>query len=188
MADYGHADKVIVDIITLDSESCAPCQYMVESVKNIVPEFEGIIEWREHSIKKFKAVTFMNALMVKNLPTICVDGKIAFTSKIPPKQELIEVIQKRINEKLRMKISEKKAEVLILGKTEEECAALETSVKSGMTELGVSLEFKKIIGEEEMQTYGISRSPAMLIVDYKLKTQGSNPTPEVVKEWIKEVM
>ena len=157
MADYGQADKVVVDIITLDSESCAPCQYMVESVKNIAPEFDGIIEWREHSIKKFKAVTFMNAMMVKNLPTICIDGKIAFTSKIPPRQELIDVIQKRINQKLRMKIKEKKAEVLILGKTEEECADLEASVKSGMTELGVKLELTKIIGEEEIKAYGISR-------------------------------
>ena len=188
MADYGQADKVIVDIITLDSESCAPCQYMVESVKNIAPEFEGIIEWREHSIKKFKAVTFMNAMMVKNLPTICIDGKIAFTSKIPPKQELIDTIQKRINKKLRMKIREKKAEVLILGETEEECATLETSVKSGMAELGVSLELKKVIGKEKIRAYGVTRSPAMLIVDYKVKIQGTTPNPEVVKEWIKEVM
>lgn len=188
MADYGQADKVIVDIITLDSESCAPCQYMVESVKSIAPEFEGIIEWREHSIKKFKAVTFMNAMMVKNLPTICIDGKIAFTSKIPPKQELIAAIQQRINKKLMMKIRQKHAEVLILGKTEEDCAELENSVRSGMEELGVSLELKKVIGEEEIRSYGISRSPAMMVVDYKVKSQGRSPNPEVVKEWIKEVM
>ena len=25
MKDYGQSDKVIVDVITLDSESCAPC-------------------------------------------------------------------------------------------------------------------------------------------------------------------
>jgi len=188
MADYGQADKVIVDIITLDSESCAPCQYMVESVKNIAPEFDGIIEWREHSIKKFKAVTFMNAMMVKNLPTICIDGKIAFTSKIPPKQELIDTIQKRINQKLRMKIRQKKAEVLILGKTEEACARLESSIKSSMDELGVHLDVKKIIGEKEIRAYGISRSPAMMLVDYKIKSQGSLPNQEVIKEWVKELM
>ena len=188
MADYGNADKVIVDIITLDSESCAPCQYMVESVKNIAPEFEGIIEWREHSIKKFQAVTFMNALMVRNLPTICIDGKIAFTSKIPPRQELIDAIQKRINQKLRMKIREKKAEVLVLGKTDEECTALMDSVASAMVELGVELEIRKVVGEKEIQAYGISRSPALMVVDYRIKSQGAAPNQEVVKEWIKEVM
>ena len=188
MADYGKADKVIVDIITLDSESCAPCQYMVEAVKNVAPEFEGIVEWREHSIKEFESVTFMSALMVKNLPTICIDGKIAFVSKIPPKQELIETLQKRINEKLRLKISEKKAEILILGKSVEECTKLENMVRTGMKELGVNLEIKKITGEKEILSYGVSHTPAIMIVDYKLKIQGTIPSPEVVKEWIKEVM
>ena len=103
MKDYGQSDKVIVDIITLDSESCAPCQYMVEAVKRVAPQFEGVVEWREHAIKKMEAVTFMSSLMVKNIPTICVDGKIAFVSKIPPKGDLIAAIQKRINEKLKTK-------------------------------------------------------------------------------------
>ena len=48
MSEYGKTDKVVVDIITLDSEACAPCQYMVESVKSIAPQFENIVEWREH--------------------------------------------------------------------------------------------------------------------------------------------
>ena len=70
MKDYGLADKVIVDIITLDSESCAPCQYMVEAVKKVAPQFEGVVEWREHAIKKMDAVTFMSSLMVKNIPLL----------------------------------------------------------------------------------------------------------------------
>ena len=51
LSEYGQADMVIVDIITLDSEACAPCQYMVDAVKRVAPEFEGIVEWREHKIK-----------------------------------------------------------------------------------------------------------------------------------------
>ena len=70
MKDYGQADKVIVDIITLDSESCAPCQYMVEAVKKVAPQFEGVVEWREHAIKKMDAGTFMSSLIVKNLARI----------------------------------------------------------------------------------------------------------------------
>ncbi|HCR90931.1 MAG TPA: uroporphyrinogen decarboxylase, partial [Prolixibacteraceae bacterium] len=63
MKDYGQSDKVIVDIITLDSESCAPCQYMVEAVKRVVPQFEGVVEWREHPIKKMESVSFMSSMM-----------------------------------------------------------------------------------------------------------------------------
>ena len=103
MKDYGQTEKVIVDIITLDSESCAPCQYMVEAVKKIAPYFEGVVEWREHAIKKLEAVNFMSSLMVKNIPTICIDGKIAFVSKIPQERELTAAVQKRIFEKLKLK-------------------------------------------------------------------------------------
>jgi uroporphyrinogen decarboxylase len=136
MRDYGKADKVIVDIITLDSESCAPCQYMVEAVKKVAPQFEGIVEWREHPIKKLEGISFMSSLMVKNIPTICIDGKISFVSKIPPKKELIEAIQKRINEKLKLKIKSKKGEFMILGKDEKECILVSIEVKKAMEEIG----------------------------------------------------
>ncbi len=115
--EYGKSDRVIVDIITLDSESCAPCQYMVEAVKQVAPHFEGLVEWREHSIKNLEGVTFMSSLFVKNIPTICIDGQITFVSKIPPRNELIRAIQNRINEKLKIKLRVKKGEILLLGKS-----------------------------------------------------------------------
>ncbi len=187
MSDYGRADKVMIDIITLDSESCAPCQYMVEAVQHITPEFEGIVEWREHAIKDMESVTFMSALMVKNLPTICIDGKIAFVSKIPPKKDLIEAIQQRINQKLRLKIKQKKAEILIIGSSEDECKELDHIVKNSMDELGVLLIVKRVTEKSEIENLGVSRTPAIMIVDYKLKSQGSIPSADVVKEWIKQV-
>jgi hypothetical protein len=73
LREYGQSDRVIVDIVTLDSEACAPCQYMVESVKAVTPEFEGIVEWREHKIKYRESLVFMTSLMVRNVPTICID-------------------------------------------------------------------------------------------------------------------
>jgi MtaA/CmuA family methyltransferase len=99
ISDYSKRDKVIVDIITLDSAACAPCQYMVESVKEVVPEFGDIVEWREHKIKDRKSLALMSSLMVKNIPTICIDGKISFESGIPPREELITAIQQSILEK-----------------------------------------------------------------------------------------
>ncbi|MEF9437556.1 MAG: thioredoxin family protein [Candidatus Mariimomonas ferrooxydans] len=188
MKDYGQADRVVVDIITLDSESCAPCQYMVEAVKKVVPEFEGIVEWREHSIKQLDAVTFMSALMVKNLPTICIDGKIVFVSKIPPRQELIAAIQARINEKMRMRLKLRKAEVLILGKNQEECQQLEGVLKQAIKELGPGITHRFITEEQEILSYGVMQTPAFIVQEFKVKSQGSEPSVEVVKEWIKELI
>ncbi len=188
MKDYGQADRVVVDIITLDSESCAPCQYMVEAVKKVVPEFEGIVEWREHSIKQLDAVTFMSALMVKNLPTICIDGKIVFVSKIPPRQELVAAIQARINEKMRMRLKLRKAEVLILGKNKEECQQLEGILKQAINELGPGITYRFITDEQEILSYGVMQTPAFIVQKFKVKSQGSEPSVEVVKEWIKELI
>jgi uroporphyrinogen decarboxylase len=188
MKDYGKADKVIVDVITLDSESCAPCQYMVESVRRVAPEFEGIVEWREHSIKKLDAVNFMSALMVKNIPTICIDGKIAFVSKIPPKHELIRAIQERINEKLRLKIRMKKGEVLILGKNKNECKLLEDKLKEVITELGPTVTYRIITDKNEIMSYGVVQTPSIIVASYKTKSQGTDPSIEILKEWVKEIL
>jgi uroporphyrinogen decarboxylase len=187
MKDYGKADKVIVDVITLDSESCAPCQYMVEAVKKVTPQFEGVVEWREHAIKKMDAVTFMSSLMVKNIPTICIDGKIAFVSKIPPRQELIAAIQKRINEKLKLKIQQKKSEILILCEEGTDCSDISRNIQRAITELGKDVEVKTISDKKEMAKYGVAKGPAVVTVNYKLKSEDAQPSPDVVKEWIKEL-
>lgn len=187
MKDYGQADKVIVDIITLDSESCAPCQYMVEAVKKVAPQFEGVVEWREHAIKKMDAVTFMSSLMVKNIPTICIDGKIAFVSQIPPKGDLIAAIQKRVNEKLKLKIKSKRSEILILCENKEECKTLNAKIQRASTELGKAMDVKIISDKAQMAGFGVVKGPAVVSVNYKLKSEGTDPSLDVIKEWIKEL-
>jgi len=187
MKDYGQSDKVIVDIITLDSESCAPCQYMVEAVKKVAPQFEGVVEWREHAIKKMDSVTFMSSLMVKNIPTICIDGKIKFVSQIPPQQELIKAIQKRVNEKLKLKIKSKKSEILVLCEDKEGCRDLNMKIKRAILELGKDIPVTVITDPAQMAAYGVTKGPAVVAVNYKLKSDGNIPSLEVIKEWIKEL-
>lgn len=187
MADYGQTDKVIVDVITLDSESCAPCQYMVEAVKRVAPHFEGIVEWREHPIVHIESVSFMSSLMVKNIPTICIDGKIEFVSKIPPQQDLIAAIQRRINEKLRHKIRSHRGAVLILGADEAECRSLRERVEEAARELGAHIEVSESTDPEQRAIFGVYHTPAMIVAKYRLKSQGTLPSGEVIKEWIKEL-
>ncbi len=187
MSDYGKSDKVIVDVITLDSESCAPCQYMVEAVRRVAPQFEGVVEWREHAIKKMEGVSFMSSLMVKNIPTICIDGKIAFVSKIPPQSQLIQAIQLRINEKLKLKIRSRKSEILIFGETEEVCREMTGKVRLACTELGKDIMVSTVTDPAKMASFGIAQGPALVTLHYRLKAENSNPSLEVIKEWIKDL-
>jgi len=187
MSDYGQAGKVIVDIITLDSEACAPCQYMVESVRQVAPEFEGIVEWREHKIKHADSVQFMTSLMVKNIPTICIDGRIAFVSQIPPREELVAAIRRRIYEKLQFKIRTRKGEILILGQNDAECDRAMPVVAQALRELGLDMPVTRITDPKQVLSYGVAVTPAVVMVQYKVKAEGNIPAVAIIKEWIKEI-
>ncbi|RPH89525.1 MAG: hypothetical protein EHM72_20245, partial [Calditrichaeota bacterium] len=188
MSEYGKTDRVIVDIITLDSEACAPCQYMVESVKAVAPQFKDIVEWREHKIKHSDSIQFMTSLMVKNIPTICIDGKITFVSRIPPKEELIAAIQRRIFEKLRYRIRSQKGYLMVFGKNLQECNEVETVIQQAMRELGATVDVQKIYDESEIIKYGVVFTPAVVLVAYKVKSEGNMPAIAAIKEWIKEIV
>ena len=188
LGEYGKSDRVIVDIITLDSESCAPCQYMVEAVKEVAPHFEGLVEWREHSIKNLEGVTFMSSLFVKNIPTICIDGKISFVSQIPPRNELIRAIQNRINEKLKIRLRVKQGEILLLGKSSEEIMPLREKTRQAIAELGVTIEVREETNPEVIQSLGVTQTPALVSVKYKIRCEAWEPGTDVIKEWIKEII
>ncbi len=125
--------------------------------------------------------------MVKNIPTICIDGQIAFVSIIPPKQELIAAIQKRINEKLKLKIKSRKGEILVLGKDKEEFDELGQRLDQAIRELGKDVDVKYITDPNQIAAFGISETPAVILAEYKIKSEGGNPSIEIIKEWIKEI-
>ncbi|MBN1996188.1 thioredoxin family protein [candidate division KSB1 bacterium] len=185
MSDYGFSDKVIVDVITLDSESCAPCQYMVEAVKAVTPHFGDLVVWREHAIKKREAVEFMMSLMVKNVPTICIDGMIKFVSTIPSRDELIRAIQERINEKFSLKLREHQGRLLVFGAGDEKGTQTWQNVQQAALELGSTVETVLLTGVDEMQRYGVAVRPAVVAINEQVKITGRVPTVDVIKEWLK---
>jgi uroporphyrinogen decarboxylase len=190
LSEYGQTDRVIVDIITLDSEACAPCQYMLDAVKRVAPEFEGIVEWREHKIKYRESLVFMASLMVRNVPTICIDGQITFVSRIPPRDELIAAIQRRINEKFRMKIQRRRTHLYVLGKSIEELDQVKANVEQAVTELGADIAVESVSDEAAIADFGVmpSQTPAVVMARFRLKSVKSVPEVTIVKEWIKDIL
>ncbi len=88
--------KVIIDIITLDSASCAPCQYMVEAVTKASAIFGDKVIINEYKIKDIDGIRMMMALGVQNLPTTCINGRITFISHIPPRSEIEQAIREAL--------------------------------------------------------------------------------------------
>lgn len=100
LTGHWQADKVVIDIITLDSSSCAPCQYMVDAVARASAAFDGKVVYKEHRIKEKEGVQMMVSLGVQNLPTIVMDGTVEFISQIPPIAKIEEKIEQHLQSKL----------------------------------------------------------------------------------------
>ena len=93
LPDYKMANTVLIDVITLDSTSCAPCQYMMEAVKKAAAAARPICYINEHKIKVRQGIGMMVKLGVKNLPTICINGEVKFASIIPDQHTLVAAIE-----------------------------------------------------------------------------------------------
>ncbi len=188
LGDYGHTEKVIVDVITLDSEACAPCQYMVEAVKDVIYYFNDLVIWREHKIKERESVEFMMAMMVKNIPTIVIDGKIKFVSIIPSREELIAAIQERINEKFRIFIRTRHSKIIVLDDNNEMGHQVLQHVQKAAKELGSNVELVHVTDKNKFIEYGVTKAPAILTEQRLVKSIGRVPSVEVIKEWLKDLV
>ena len=91
--DYARESHVIVDVVTLDSASCAPCQYMVDAVQRAVKHLSQPVVVKEHRITTREGIACMSKLGVKNIPTICVGGEVVFSSIIPDQKTLIDRLE-----------------------------------------------------------------------------------------------
>lgn len=99
LTNHWDKEKVIIDIITLDSSSCAPCQYMVDAVSRAAESYGNKVIFKEHRIKEMVGVQMMASLGVKNLPTIVMDGTIEFISQIPPINDIKTKIEEHLASK-----------------------------------------------------------------------------------------
>lgn len=97
--DYSKEPHVTIDVVTLDSSSCAPCQYMVDAVHKASKRLSRPVVVREHRITTREGLSAMARLGVKNIPTICIDGEVAFASLIPDQNTLVARIEESIRRK-----------------------------------------------------------------------------------------
>lgn len=99
LPDYAAERNVIVDVITLDSSSCAPCQYMVSAAAEAAAKCNGRVSVREHKITTHDGLAYMSKLGVANLPTICIDGEARFVSIMPDANTLVRALGEAVARK-----------------------------------------------------------------------------------------
>ena len=99
------ADKITIDVLTLDSVQCAACGYMMESIAALPADVQDMIVYKEWSIKNKDGIGKFLELQGKVLPTICIERDLVFESIIPQYEELIDEMAKRApNDEMRDRI------------------------------------------------------------------------------------
>mgnify|MGYP006285252683 FL=1 len=101
LSRHWQKEKVVIDVVTLDSSSCAPCQYMVDAAERASSSFGNDVILKEYRIKDKEGVRMMASLGVKNIPTIVIDGNIEFSSQIPPIQKIENKIRTYLDKKMK---------------------------------------------------------------------------------------
>ena len=92
--DYANLEKALVEVFTLDWETCAACTYMFRAAEKAVAEFGDKVDLVEYRFTIRENVARVMKMGVKNLPSILINGELKYSSIIPSQQELVEEIKK----------------------------------------------------------------------------------------------
>lgn len=88
---------------------------------------------------------------------------------------------------MKLKIREKHGKIVLAG-TNEEIREMHEKAKIAIIELGAQIEIEVLGGEEARRLYGITKTPAWINVRNRIKSEGSEPSIEVMREWIKALL
>lgn len=90
-------EKILIEVIS-EGPHCIPCEYAIKSVREIAPEFEGVIEWRVVLLKEREGANRYLELVQKlgknpPIPSILINEQVAF-ERIPGPQLLRTTIER----------------------------------------------------------------------------------------------
>jgi len=96
LPEYDRLQKPLVEVFTLDSDTCAACGYMLGAAQRAVDELAGQVELVEYKFTRAENVARVMKMGITNLPSLYINGELKYSSVIPSNRELIEEIRKVI--------------------------------------------------------------------------------------------
>jgi len=91
--DYQNLEKPLIEVFTLDSATCAACTYMVNAVKVAKEHFGDKIDYVEYKFTTREGIARVKKMGVKNLPSIYINGELKYSSIIPSRNDLLQVLR-----------------------------------------------------------------------------------------------
>lgn len=96
LPNYNALERPLIEVFTLDSATCPACTYMMNAVHVAKAHFEDQIDVVEYKIVEAENVPRVIKMGIKNLPSIVINGQLAFSSLIPNKRELFSKIEQAL--------------------------------------------------------------------------------------------
>jgi uroporphyrinogen decarboxylase len=98
LPEYAQLDKPLIEVFTLDSDTCAACGYMRDAALRATHELGGQVEMVEYKFTERENVARVMKMGVKNLPSIYINGELKYSSLIPSNRELVDEIKKHLED------------------------------------------------------------------------------------------
>lgn len=96
IADYASLEKPFVEVFTLDSLSCAACQYMMAVANDAKAKYGDKIDLIEYKFTIKENIARCVKMGVKQLPSLYINGNLVYSSIIPSLEKLSAEIEKYI--------------------------------------------------------------------------------------------
>lgn len=93
LPDYKHLKKPLIELFTLDSATCAACGYMKAAVDEAAAHFGTKVDAVEYKFTVKENVARCVKMGVQHLPVLYINGELKYSSLIPSRKELFELIQ-----------------------------------------------------------------------------------------------
>jgi uroporphyrinogen decarboxylase len=88
LPDYAHLDRPFVEVFTLNSATCAACTYMWKAAQAAKERFGEAIDIIEYPYTTRENIARCAVMEVTKLPSLYINGKLAYSSLIPNRDEL----------------------------------------------------------------------------------------------------
>ncbi|MBZ0290183.1 MAG: thioredoxin family protein, partial [Anaerolineae bacterium] len=95
---YGELERPLIEVFTLDSATCAACTYMLDAAQRAAGEAGIPFDLVEYKFTEPENVARCVKMGVANLPSIYINGELKYSSLIPARDELAQVIRDAADE------------------------------------------------------------------------------------------
>ncbi len=94
LPDYDNLEKPLIEVFTLDAETCAACTYMLKSALEAEKEYGDNVEVVEYKYTILEDIARTKKMGVQKLPSIYINGELKWSSIIPSRDELFKEVEK----------------------------------------------------------------------------------------------